>query len=56
MQFLHAGEDSSNYIADNHDTHIAYYNFNDIYMYEIEEEDDQYYVWDDSGRDKKRSP
>ncbi len=40
--------DSGNYVADNHDTHVAYYNFNDIYTDEEEE-----YVWDDSGRDKK---
>jgi len=46
--------DSGNYVLDNHDTHIAYYNFNDIYSYYDEElEDDIEYVWDDSGRDKK---
>jgi hypothetical protein len=47
------GVDSGNYISDDHDTHIAYYNFNDIYTYENEDEEDIEYVWDDSGRDKK---
>lgn len=48
--------DSGNYVANNHDTHVAYYNFNDIYTYEYgdpEDPDLQRYVWDDSGRDKK---
>ncbi len=46
--------DSGNYVADNHNTHIAYYNFNDIYSYYDEELDEDIdYVWDDSGRDKK---
>ncbi len=41
--------DSGNYVADNHDTHVAYYNFNDIYT----DEEEKQYIWDDSGRDKK---
>jgi len=45
--------DSGNYVAPKHYTKIAYYNFNKIYVYQINNNQNYSYVWDDSGRDKK---